>query len=127
MVVADYPLSPCDSCFFQTPLLPGEVKGVSPKEAPPSKTFGKKDKDGKGGGKRGQESKGGKGSKSDPSGETPSGAVGCTAWPPFLALPCLVDVFSKGDMSQVACGLLLRVALGYGLVVSFSTIGFEHY
>lgn len=86
------------------PLLPTEGKGVPPKETSPHKTAGKKDKDGKGGGKKGQESKGGKGSKCDPPGEIPSGTIGCTAWPPCVALASLVDVFSTGDKSQVARG-----------------------
>lgn len=85
----------------QVPLLPQEAEGTPLKETSATKSTGKKDKDGKGGVKKGQESKGGKGSKGDPSGEPSSGGLGHTAWPPCMALSSLVDVIATGNMSQV--------------------------
>lgn len=85
----------------QAPLLPPEAEGTPLKETLATKSIGKKDRDGKGAGKKGQESRGGKGSKGDPSGEPSSGGPGHTAWPPCVVLSSLVDVIATGDLSQV--------------------------
>eukprot|EP00903_Cladosiphon_okamuranus_P015252 g14094.t3 len=91
-----------DNSVALAPLLRPEADGNPLKEMSATKLNGKRDKEGKGGGKKGHESKGGKGSKGDPSVEPSSSGFSHTVWPPCVALSSLVDVIAAGDMSQVA-------------------------
>lgn len=91
---------------YQAPLLSPEKEGdTSVGIQPPKKPSKKKDKDMKGGGKKGQDSNGSKGGKSDISGESPVPSGGRTALPPYLVLSSLVGVIASGGTPLVHLSL----------------------